>query len=51
MTRRMLCLAALIVAAVLAVSEMAEATFPGKNGKIAYMDFGGTQENRSISTR
>ena len=44
MTRRMLYLPALIVAAVLlacvvtllALSEKAEATFPGKNGRIAY---------------
>ena len=51
MTRRMLYLAALIVAAVLEVSEQAESTFPGKSGKIAYMDFGGTQEDSSVSTR
>ena len=45
MTRRTLYLPALIVAAVLvacaggllALSEKAEATFPGKNGKIAYV--------------
>jgi hypothetical protein len=44
LTRRMLYLPALIVAAVLvacavvvlALSEKAEATFPGKNGRIAY---------------
>jgi hypothetical protein len=44
LTRRMLCLPALIVAAVLmacavvvlALSEKAEATFPGKNGRIVY---------------
>jgi hypothetical protein len=44
LTRRMLYLPALIVAAglmacavvVLVVSEKAEATFPGKNGRIAY---------------
>ncbi len=51
MTRRMLYLAALIVTAMLAISEKAEATFPGKNSEIAYMDFGGTQEDRSVSTR
>jgi Tol biopolymer transport system component len=46
LTRRMLYLPALIVAAVLmacavvvlVASEKAEATFPGKNGKIAYQD-------------
>ena len=32
----MLCLPALIVAAVLAISQKAEAAFPGKNGRIAY---------------
>src|SRR5215203_3641641 len=49
LTRRMLYLPALIVAAVLmacaavviVVSEKAEATFPGKNGRIAYSGFGG----------
>ena len=49
MTRRMLYLPALIVAAVLmacavvvlALSEKAEATFPGKNGRIAYSSFDG----------
>jgi hypothetical protein len=48
LTRRMLYLPALIVAAVLmacavvvlALSEKAEATFPGKNGRIAYSVFG-----------
>ena len=47
MTRRMLYLPALIVAAVLmacavvvlVVSEKAEATFPGKNGRIAYASY------------
>src|SRR5215212_1549429 len=46
LTRRMFYIPALIVAAVLlacvatllALSEKAEATFPGKNGRIAYMD-------------
>jgi TolB protein len=50
MTRRTLYLPALIVAAVLvacagallAVSEKAEATFPGKNGKIAYVSNDGS---------
>ena len=50
LTRRTLYLPALIVAAVLmacaaalllALSEKAEATFPGKNGRIAYSGFGG----------
>ena len=49
LTIRMLYLPALIVAAVLlacaaallALSEKAEATFPGKNGKIAYEFYGG----------
>ena len=50
MTRRMLYLPALIFAAVLmacavvvlALSEKAEATFPGKNGRIAYSSYEGT---------
>ena len=49
LTRRTLYLPALIVAgvlvacaaALLALSEEAEATFPGKNGRIAYSGFGG----------
>jgi hypothetical protein len=50
LTRRMLYLPALIVEAVLmgcavvviVVSEKAEATFPGKNGRIAYASYEGT---------
>ena len=53
MTRRMLYLPALIVAAVLmacavvvlVVSEKAEATFPGKNGRIAYASYGGGKDS------
>jgi hypothetical protein len=53
MARRKLYLPALIVAAavlmacvaaLLAVSEKAEATFPGKNGKIAYTGTGATDD-------
>jgi Tol biopolymer transport system component len=52
LTRRMLYLPALIVAAVLmacavvvlVVSEKAEATFPGKNGRIAYTDWDGGKD-------
>jgi hypothetical protein len=49
MTGRTLCMSALLVAAVLAacsvaslvaLSEKAEATFPGKNGRIAYVGGG-----------
>jgi TolB protein len=58
MTRRTLYLPVLIVAAtvvlacaaaLLAVSEKAEATFPGKNGRIAYAR-GGAPDSREIYT-
>src|SRR5215213_9223402 len=58
MTGRTLCMSALIVAAVLvacaaavlAVSREAEATFPGKNGKIAYVAFRYTNGTVEIYT-
>ena len=49
-TGRTLCMSALIVAAVLAVSRQAEATFPGKNGKIAYVAFRYTNGTAEIYT-
>jgi hypothetical protein len=58
LTRRMLYLPALIVAAVLmacavvvlALSEKAEATFPGKNGRIAYASYSGGGKDSEIYT-
>src|SRR5215212_9055712 len=57
-TGRTLCMSALIVAAVLvayaatvlAVSREAEDTFPGKNGKIAYVVFFNTNATTEIYT-
>jgi TolB protein len=68
LTRRMLYVPALMVAAVvvacalmvvLALSEKAEATFPGKNGRIAYNSYGviytvnpdGSDKNKVTNTR